>query len=416
MSTWPYTPRTRQILEFQQDGGEIVSLGWDIWYLGQYMDTAAGIMESLANGSDGQQGQAVDELRSKVGDAHVQLALAGELYKPIGMALKGYGAEVRDTISTQINTRHQSAHDAWTTYVGLPGDRNGRSYFLGIGEPEAGSPEAEQHEAEDAAKEQAWNDWIDAADSYDAAYDTWESAWDQAVDTIDDGFSDDLKDSRWEKFKQGLDIFLEVLKWAGLVVGILALIIGGPILAAIAAAIAVAALIGTLILAFEGDRTWGDVAWAVVDLVPVGKVGKLFQAGEKMKFVKELGKNFRPQTYADGWTALKSFPTEGWGKGASRNVVDGVTGLLTGKNGPGWKTLWKDNMDISAWRAATNPGLADRFGERIIRFGGTMYEGSFTVANHVFKVQDWATTISNGVTGQNDSSWRKSDPIVRFIF
>ncbi|WP_347754544.1 hypothetical protein [Agrococcus sp. ProA11] len=416
MSNWPYTPRSRQIVEFQQDGGEIVDVAKEITDLAEYMTSAAGIMESLANGSDGQQGQAVDKLRDKVGDAHVQLSLAAKLYMPIGDALMAYGTEVDGTINAQINTRHESAQEKWTTYASLPGDREGRTYFLGIGEPEAGSPEAEQHEAEDAAKRQAWNDWIDAAESYDAAYDTWESAWNSAVDRLDDGFSDDLKDSRWEKFKEGLGDVLEVLKWAGLVVGILALVIGGPILAAIAAAIAVIALIGTLILAFAGDRSWGDVSWAVVDVVPVGKLGKLFQAGEKMKFVKEMGKNFRPSTYSDGISALKKFPTEGWGKGASRGLLDGTTGLLTGKNSAGWKAMWNDNMDISAWREAANPGLMDRVGERMIRFGGTMYEGAFTFTNNVFKVQDWGTTISNGMTGQDDTSWRKSNPVLRVIF
>lgn len=416
MTYWPMTQQQRTITEFHQDGSDINALGWDIWYLGQYMDTAADIMQKLADGSDGQQGKSVDKLREEVGDAYVQLHLASELYLPIGKALKDYGAEVRDTISTQINTRYQTANDAWVSYNSLPGERGGRDYFLGIGKPDEGSPEAEQHEAEDQAKQDAWDEWIAAADSYDAAYDTWETAWNTAVDTIDDGFSDDLKDSRWEKFKEFLDVALEVLKWAGLIVGILALIIGGPILAAIAAAIAVLALLGTLILAFAGDRTWGDVAWAVVDIVPFGKLGKLFQAGEKMKFVKELGKNFDPTTYKKGWDALKRSNIEGWGDGASRSFRDGLTGLLTGKNGPGWKTLWNDNMDISAWRAATDPNIFQRFGERGVRFMGVLYEGGFTGVNHIFKVQDWATTISNGITGGSEESWRKSNPVLRVLF
>ncbi|SDS23778.1 hypothetical protein [Agrococcus carbonis] len=410
MSTWPYTTKARHIVEFQQDGSDIVSLGWDIWYLGLYMDTAADIMQKLASGDDGQQGEAVDELRKKVGDAHVQLHLASELYMPIGSALKHYGAEVRDTIRPQINTRHQTASDAWNTYVALPGDKDGRSYFLGIGKPEEGSPEEEQHEAEDQAKLQAWNDWIDAADSYDAAYDTWETAWNSAVDEIDDGFSDDLKDSRWEKFKQFLDVALEVLKWAGLIVGILALVIGGPILAAIAAAIAVVALVGTLILAFEGDRSWGDVAWAVIDVIPVGKLGKLFQAGEKMKFVKEMGKNFDPKTYKDGWNALKKL--DGFGEGASKGIRDGALALVTGKNSSGWSKLWTDNMDTSAWRAATNPGLIDRAAEKVIRFNGVLFEGGFTVVNNGFKLQNWTSTISGGEI----ESWRNSNPVLRFLF
>lgn len=421
MSQFPYTEQGRHICKFEGDGDATFTQGDEIWKLGNAMTLAASTLKTLADGDDHQQGEAVEELRSKVGDAHVQLDLAGKLYKPIGTALKGYGTEVTNSIQSLIDTKYQEAHDAWTLYQGLPGDKDGRSYFLGIGKPDEGSPEADQHEQEDQAKKQAWDDWIAAAGAYDSAYDTWEDAWTTAVNTIDDGFSDDLKDSRWEKFKEFLGAALEVLKWAGLVVGILALIIGGPILAAIAAAIAVLTLIGTLILAFAGDRSWGDVAWAVVDLIPVGKLGKLFQAGEKMKFVKEMGKNFDPKTYKDGWDALKKFPVDGFGKEASKTFKHGVTALLSGKNPAGWKKLWTDNMDISKWvnamaDAGSKPNIFARTGERIIRFGGAGYEAGFTFANHVFKMQDWGTTIYNGVTGGDATSWRKSNPVTRFIF
>src|SRR5690606_6929899 len=147
----------------------------------------------------------VDALREKVGDAHVQLALAGELYMPLGTALKNYGTEVRDTIKTTVNTRYSDAHEKWQTYAGLPGDKDGRAYFPGIGKPAEGSPEAADQAEEDAAKEHACEIWIDAVERDDAAHDTRETACATAVTTSDAAFSDDRQDPGCEKVKQGFN-------------------------------------------------------------------------------------------------------------------------------------------------------------------------------------------------------------------
>lgn len=425
---WPYTSKMRVIEQFDGDGDAVWEQGDAIVKLAYKMEFAAETLRTLNGGEDGQQGKSVDALREKVGDADDTLALAAELYKPLGKALKYYGEEVRTTIKPQVDGAYETAWDRWTEYDKLPGDKDGRDYFLGIGKPDEGSAEQDEHEQEDLAKRQAWTEWTTAQNNYDGAYDNWKGVWDKAVRDIDDGFSDDLKDSKWEDFKQVLNFALEVLKWAGLIFGVAALIIGGPIIAAIAAAIAVASLIITLALAFDGDKSWGDVAWAAVDVLPFGKVGKLFQRGQKMDFVNEATKNFKfvkfngtpnpkkwglGEVYSDGWKGLKELPSKGF-QGPNKNRTDIVHSLLTGKNQAGWDKIITDNfqsanmpkhMSIEAW----NQELA-------IRNASATWETIHSGAGHVFKVEGWHNTIENQVTGGDEESWKNSNPVTKLIW
>ncbi|SFS03215.1 hypothetical protein SAMN04487783_0725 [Agrococcus baldri] len=413
MAHWPYTNQSRWIIEFEGDGDEIWTQGNEVWQLGYRMELAAGTLRELASGDDGQQGDAVDALRKKVGDADDKLTLAAELYKPLGTALKTYGNEVRNTIKSQVDTACQDARDKWNLYDGLPGDKDGTDYFLGIGKPEEGSDEEAEQEAKDQAKLAAWEDWEDAAGVYDTAYDTWEDAWEKAIGTIEDAFSDDLKDSTWEDWKGRINIALEILKWAGLVVGIAALIIGGPIVAAIAAAIAVATLVLTVVMALDGDGSWGDVAWAAVDLIPFGKAGKLFK-GDKAGFARDMFANFgtkqrvvtdgvtkiEPNVYQKGWSAVKDFGQSGanktgwqkWaGEGANTGWQDSVVKSITGKN-------------ISDW-SDTADGMP-----------GSIYEMYHSKVGHYLKIEGWGNTIYNQVTGDDRESLRNRNPVVKTVW
>lgn len=408
MANWPFTNQMRQIMVFDGDGDKAYEQGTAIWNLGWDMTYASQTLRQLASGDDGQQGKAVDALRKKVGDADETLELAGKLYRPLGLALRGYGNEVRNGIQTQIDTCHQTASDRWQEYIDLPGEKDGRDYFLGIGKPDEGSQEETDNDAEDAAKLQAWNDWEDAAGAYDTAFDTWEDAWDAAIEKIDDAFTDDLKDSRWEDAKGWIKIALEVLKWAGLVIGIAALIIGGPIIAAIAAVIAVATIILTVVMAIDGDGSWEDVAWAAVDIVPFGKAGKfakILKGGDKAtelkKFVKAdvLG-DFTSKTYKDGWKAVKDWGTTGanktgWqkyaGEGANTGWQDSVVKSITGKNITDWDEVEK--------------GMP-----------GSIYEMYHAKGEHLLKIEGWGNTIYNQATGGDRESVRDRNPIVKTVW
>lgn len=400
MANWPFSNHPRQIRPFDGDGDAIYEQGSQVYRLGVKMELASDTLKQLASGDDGQQGKAVDELRKKVGDADDKLSLAAELYKPLGSALKIYGDAVRTSIKTDIDTRHDDAQEKWNEYIALPGDKDGRGYFLGIGKPEEGSAEEAEHEAEDRAKAQAWEDWNTAADAYDTSFDTWETAWNTAVSTIEDAFTDDLKDSRWENFKQGFNTFMEIMGWVGLVVGVLALVIGGPIIAAIAAAVAVVVLAGTLLQWAYGDKSGSDVAWAAIDLIPFGKAGSLFKKGSDfLPGLKEVGqeavKNFNPKTYREGIDAIKEFSSksgwERWGKGANTSWSDSTVKVLTGKSFDDWNT--------------TLEGMP-----------GSIYEMYHSKVGHWLKIEGWGNKIYNHFSGDDRESLRNQNPVVRAIW
>src|SRR5699024_8028251 len=51
---------------------------------------------------------------------------------------------------------------------------------------------------------------------------------------------------------------------------------------------------------FQGDKGWGDLAWDIAGLLPVGKVGKIFKG--EAKFMDELVAPFKPGSYSAAGT------------------------------------------------------------------------------------------------------------------
>lgn len=429
MTQWPFTPQSRVIEPFSQDGGDIVSIGWDVFYLGLDMTNAAETLRTLADGSDGQQGKAVDKLREQVGDAYVQLELAGELYQPLGSALIRYGEAVRDTIASDVTTKASSAETAWYAYTALPGDKDGRDYFLGIGRPEEGSDAEQRHEEEDAAKKEAYDAWLEAATGFDGAFDTWESAWNEAIATIEEGFNDDLEDSGWEKFKAGLNFVAEVLSWAGLVVGIVALFVGGPIVAAIAAAIAVAALVVTVAQVLAGEKTPDALVWAAIDVVPFGKLGRLAHSdGNLGTLAKESFNNFNLGSKGPYGEALQAI--KGKGDYAGKSLTERLTGVrsgedvlsraLTGKTAREWDDIYNLRVPSQGRVAGFEmpPGTPQwRIDEEVaLRTATSNYEMAHSLMGHGFKVEGWYTKVENQVTGTDEPSWRDSHPVLKAVW
>lgn len=387
-SNQPPTPKGNSMIimagspeDTAQHGREMNSLGWDMTF-------ASNTMKAIAESSDGQYGKSIDTLREEIDDSYVMLNKAGELYRNVGRAIYVYGDEVVP-IKAAADAAVESGEDLWAAYLALPGDKDGRSYGLVFNKkPDAGSDEEAEHEAEDAAKKAAYEAWEEQAKIFDAQYDSWESAWDEAEQKVREEFNDELKDGFWE----ALENFRNFLSWAGLIVGILALVIGGPIFAALAAAIAVLSLVVVTIQLFNDDyRSWGNFFWAVVGVIPVGKVGHLFQKGNRGEFFKAMANNFKPSTYSDGIKAMKNFKELGF---QGNKGLDAFSNILTGKNLESWgDALWKH----------TNSG-------------GFLFELGHSTLSNGFKIQGWYNTINNAVTGQDNTSWKDSNPVFKFIF
>ncbi|QOR71292.1 hypothetical protein IM660_03025 [Ruania alkalisoli] len=333
----PLSPRYRTIQHVEGSPQEIISRGTDIETLGGQMRESAGVLESIKNRATDQQGKAVDALRESIGDSYSVLYEAADLYEPVGPVIRGYG-EALESIKPKIDGHADTCETLWSTFYNLPpvGSMRIPRGAGGWGQPDEGSPEAEQQADEDAAKQEAYENWEAEAIAFDNDYDTWEEAYDDAVQGIGEEMADSIKDSFWDNWG---DFIKGFLSWASLILGIAALIIGGPILAALALVAGLAYLAVTIYEYSEGDATGWDIALAALGVLPVGKLANLtkglhfnkaaFQAmGKGMlgNFGKLSGPAFRIAD--DSLIGL-------WRSGGARA---GITKLLTG--GKGFDDVW----------------------------------------------------------------------------
>lgn len=288
----PPSPKGRTIMRVEGNASEITTRGWEIEYLGGVMRSSAETLKDISTRTGEQEGKAVTDLADTIGDSYKTLFQAADLYEPVGPVIRKYGQALED-VQPSLDSHAENCQELWSTYVSLPGSVDPRGTG-GLFEPDEGSPEAEEQAEEDAAKKAAYEDWETEAQLFDGDYDTWESAFDTAVDGITDGTSDAIEDGFW---RTALDVFNDVLGWAGLILGVAAMFFPPLALAAaIVGAISLAATIGQMII---GDADGVDVAFAALGVIPVGKLGKLGQVDGFSRFADDVAKQFKPSTYRE---------------------------------------------------------------------------------------------------------------------
>lgn len=288
------SPKGRHITTLDGDPSTIISRGNAITELGEQMITSAALLKSIADGASGQKGLAVEKLQEVVGDCHAELKLAGERYKPSGPVLATYGQVVSDLqplIRTAVNnceaewqrvqTKRNAVWSAQSDFYPAPADDA----------PDSAKTPAEQRkeavgDAQDAADD-AYDDWKDDAAAFDTHYDTWEAAFNLAASSLTEANDGKIKDTTWDDLDGFVAGALEVLKWVGLGLAILGVIIGGPFIAALAAIAAIATLLLTLYSFARGNSTVGDLVFAVIGVIPFGSLGKLF-GGNKFGFFDDM--------------------------------------------------------------------------------------------------------------------------------
>ncbi|WAC66716.1 hypothetical protein OVA14_02760 [Agrococcus sp. SL85] len=332
------------------DPQTIIRRGEEIEALGRMMSDSATILEGLAEGTDGLQGKAAAKLREGVGDVHGTLAEAGQLYTPTGPVVRRYGVALSEDQSA-IAGHVALCEGLWETFRSLPGSVEPRGTG-GWFEPEAGSEEAQQQADEDEAKRLAYEAWEDEARRFDADYDSWESAFEAAAADVGDAVAGKIEDSFWDDLDGFVAGALKVLQVVGLVLAVACIIIGGPILAAIAAVVAIATLALTTYAFFRGDATLGDMIFAIVGVIPFGSLGK----GVGPFFSDMAGGIFS----SAGRTAIASSGAHfagGLTRGFSRGMADGM-GLL-GSLGRGGRGALQG---LSQGGANVADGLARLFG------------------------------------------------------
>lgn len=288
------SPKGRDITTVEGNADTIVARGNDITTLGDQMISSAAMLKDIADGASGQRGLAVDELQEVVGDCHAELKLAGERYKPTGPVLVYYGnvlAEVQPLIKTAVE--NCEAH--WGTYQSKQGAVWDAQYAYYPAPPASDGEDADDPDdlREDAVADaqgladSAYGDWKADAQTFDTHYDTWVDAFDWAAEEIGDANSGGIEDSTWDDLDGFVAGALEVLKWVGLALAVLGVIIGGPFLAALAAIAAIATLLLTLYSFARGNSTVLDLVFAVVGVIPFGSLGKLFN-GNKLGFLDDM--------------------------------------------------------------------------------------------------------------------------------
>jgi len=267
------SPAGRDIEHVKGSPDTITTRGTAIGALGQQMLDSATVLEQIATRATAQQGKTIDQLIETIGDAYKQLREAGELYKPVGPVLVAYGEALSD-VKPKIDTHADNCDALWSIYDGLPGKVEPRGTG-GLFQPDEGSAEADAQAQEDADKKAAFDAWEDEAEDFDADYNTWEQAFDDAVS----GITDELSGKIADEWTQWLANIKTALSWAGFVLGIAAIIIGGPIIGALAAIVAGLTLIIVVIQFARGEATWVDLTMAIIDVIPIGKIGGILADG-----------------------------------------------------------------------------------------------------------------------------------------
>jgi len=283
------SPKGREIEYLEGDGSAIVSRGNQVTKLGNQMISSAATLEKIADGATGQKGLAVDKLKDVVGDCYKDLKLAGERYKPTGPALVSYGSTVED-LQPKIKTAVDDCSDAWDVYTSKKNSVPSLPPFFPSGTDDDVKKKAEKkHKEAQGEADDAYQKWKTDADEFDRYYDTWEDAFDKAVNDIGKADDGGIKDSFWDNVDGFVAAALKVLQWVGVALAIAGLIIGGPIIGALAAIVAVTTLVLTAYSYARGNSSLKDLILAGVGVIPFGSLGKLFTAGKRLEFVTDMG-------------------------------------------------------------------------------------------------------------------------------
>lgn len=289
-----HTKSQHRVHVIEGDAQGIIDRGREISRLGRQMIGAAGVLSAIADGATEEKGRSIERIKDEVGDAHEELALAGERYKPTGTAMTEYGqalngvqAKLRPLVieieeaKRQLDAKISAASDAQDTAEDSadydPADSTAQ-----------GTHQADQWQAREAgiAAGNAQTYFDGLLDDFDTQWRAWDDAYETALNAIEDATEGNVSDSWTDNIADIVQIVVDVITVIGVIVTIAALVIGGPILAIIAAAIAVVILLGTLVLYDAGRATKGDLAWAIVGVLPFGRLGALFKAGSRAQALK----------------------------------------------------------------------------------------------------------------------------------
>jgi len=299
------TNKGRDVEVVAGDAVAISDRGTKIVELGDSMVSAAATLKGIKDGSIDGEGYAMDKIKDVVDDVHKDLDEAGRRYKPAGTTLSNYATALEtaqsrmrtivadcQTSLTELQTAQSNAADAadalqahnTSTRLNPPAEEDAAANTT------AGTNLANAASGAASTLSTAETTHNDNLDAFDGEYDTWHTAYETAVSGLTDA-NKIGEDSTWENIAGVLAVVAEWVSWIGLAIAVLGLIIGGPFFAIAALVVGVIALALTVALMFDGRKGWGDLGWAIIGILPVGKLGKIFSG--KTKFVEEFVGQFR---------------------------------------------------------------------------------------------------------------------------
>lgn len=331
-----YSPKGRWVSELEGDPGTIRDRGNKITTLGGQMEASASFLRTVAGEASGMKGKAVEKLQEVVGDTYVELDRAAKLYKPTGPILVDYATALAD-YQPRISARVAACEEAKAAFDGAPGYTEGTRPIWAQPAPWRGDDEKktmdEDNAAEDREKQRLQDEYQDALKAFDTDVDSWEHIFDSTADRIEDAYDGKIEDGFWDNVDGGVAVLVQVLQVVGTIVAIAAIVIGGPIIAAIGAVVAIATLALVAYQFFRGDANGWDLALAVVGIIPFGSAGKLFQGkAGALTFLGDTFKAFKPSTWSAAAGQLDNIAM------ASRFAGGGAKGFLQGG-----RTFWQLN-------------------------------------------------------------------------
>ncbi|WAB84815.1 hypothetical protein OVN20_04410 [Microcella daejeonensis] len=285
----------RRVEVLAGEPARIIARGEAIEALGAQMEGAAQVLRDIGDGAEEQKGRSIERIQQEVGDVHQELHRASQRYSPTGRIMRTYG-QALDDVQVQMRRLVAEAEAAQAELIrrrslAASAAAEAQDYTPDDADPSATTTADRLATTASSAlllADAAVDDLDAVLRAYDAEFETWDIAYEAALSGIEDATEGNVTDHWTDDLAGVVEEVLVVLQIAGVILAIAALVIGGPLFAALAALAGVLALLGTLYLAAKGRRNGSDIAWAVVGVLPFGKLGKVFQSGRRLTGIREF--------------------------------------------------------------------------------------------------------------------------------
>lgn len=267
------------------------------------IEDQATVLRRIGEGDESQfKGQSADRVREKSKQVSEQLTQMSGRYSAVRDALKAYLPHLQTALteSEAALADARVANDSLSSATGMSDPR--------VGRPSDAPPLTPEEETagrqKDAAVSEAESGGTRAIARLEGALAELDARGRQASETIRDAWNDGLKDSWKDRLKAAFQAFLKilvkVLTWIGVALAVLAFIIPGLGMAALAGAI----VTGLAFAATAAQAAMGDASFIDVIIAGVGVL--LLGAGAALTKVVSVAKSGVATKHAAKFTEIRT--------------------------------------------------------------------------------------------------------------